>query len=190
MGDMLEITGEVDQFSGMTEIIPADSSGWVFVSAGNPTPDPIVLTLAQYKADPEAYEGSLVGFISLTLVGGVWPTSSSTNLEFSDGIDTVTFRIDSDTDIPGQPEPSWPRDILGIGSQFDSSTPPDGGYQIFPRYYALDFLPPNTIPVELTSFTAQVSNRVVTLNWTTATELNNQGFEIQRGTLWNNYRYS
>jgi len=31
MGDMLEITGEVDQFSGMTEIIPADSSGWVFV---------------------------------------------------------------------------------------------------------------------------------------------------------------
>lgn len=180
MGDMLTITGEVDQFNGMTEIIPADSSGWVFVSSGNPTPDPIVLTLAQYKADPEAYEGSLVGFVSLDLVDGTWPASGSTNLDFSDGIDTVTFRIDSDTDIPGQPEPTWPQDILGIGSQFDSSTPPDGGYQIFPRYYALDFLPPGTIPVELTSFTAQVSNRVVTLNWTTATELNNQMFEIER----------
>ncbi len=36
------------------------------------------------------------------------------------------------------------------------------------------------IPVELTSFTAQISSRVVTLNWTTATELNNHGFEIQR----------
>ena len=179
-GDLLQITGEVDQFNGMTEIIPADSSGWVLVSSGNPTPDLIELTLAQYKANPEAYEGSLVGFISLTLVGGTWPTSGSTNLQFSDGIDTVTFRIDSDTDIPGQPEPVWPRDILGVGSQFDNSPPFDGGYQIFPRYYATDFLPAGTIPVELTSFTAQVSNRVVTLNWTTATELNNQMFEIER----------
>jgi hypothetical protein len=41
------------------------------------------------------------------------------------------------------------------------------------------FLP---IQVELTSFTAQVSSRVVTLYWSTATEQNNQGFEIQRST--------
>ncbi|MCH7965694.1 MAG: T9SS type A sorting domain-containing protein [Bacteroidetes bacterium] len=182
-GDLLQITGEVDQFNGMTEIIPADSSGWVLVSSGNPTPDLIELTLAQYKADPEAYEGSLVGFISLTLVGGTWPTGgSSVNLDFSDGIDTCVFRIDSDTDIGGQPEPVWPRDILGVGSQFDNSPPFDGGYQIFPRYYATDFLPPNTIPVELTSFTAQANDGAVYLNWTTATEQNNQGFEVQRST--------
>ena len=81
MGDMLQITGEVDQYNGMTEIIPADSSGWVFMSSGNPTPNPIVLTLAQYKANSEMYEGSLVGFVSLTLVGGTWPaTGSSANL--------------------------------------------------------------------------------------------------------------
>ncbi|MCH8035101.1 MAG: T9SS type A sorting domain-containing protein, partial [Bacteroidetes bacterium] len=182
-GDLLQITGEVDQFNGMTEIIPADSSGWVLVSSGNPTPDLIELTLAQYKADPEAYEGSLVGFISLTLVGGTWPTGgSSVNLDFSDGIDTCVFRIDSDTDIGGQPEPVWPRDIIGVGSQFDSSPPFDSGYQIFPRYYATDFLPPNTIPVELTSFTAQANDGAVYLNWTTATEQNNQGFEVQRST--------
>jgi hypothetical protein len=36
------------------------------------------------------------------------------------------------------------------------------------------------IPVELTAFTASTSNGKVTLNWTTATELNNLGFEIQR----------
>ncbi|MFB3056989.1 MAG: T9SS type A sorting domain-containing protein, partial [Ignavibacteriaceae bacterium] len=182
-GDLLQITGKVDQFNGMTEIIPADSSGWVLVSSGNPTPDLIELTLAQYKANPEAYEGSLLGFISLTLVGGTWPTGgSSVNLDFSDGIDTCVFRIDSDTDIGGQPEPVWPQDILGIGSQFDSSPPFDSGYQIFPRYYATDFLPPNTIPVELTSFTAQANDGAVYLNWTTATEQNNQGFEVQRST--------
>jgi photosystem II stability/assembly factor-like uncharacterized protein len=36
------------------------------------------------------------------------------------------------------------------------------------------------LPVELTSFTAQVENQKVILKWATATELNNNGFEIQR----------
>lgn len=36
------------------------------------------------------------------------------------------------------------------------------------------------IPVELTSFTAQVIYNNVELNWTTATELNNQGFYVER----------
>jgi hypothetical protein len=40
----------------------------------------------------------------------------------------------------------------------------------------------NIVPVELTSFTASVlqNENAVQLNWTTATELNNSGFEIQR----------
>ncbi len=36
------------------------------------------------------------------------------------------------------------------------------------------------VPVELTSFTATEKDAGVLLNWTTATELNNMGFEIQR----------
>jgi len=36
------------------------------------------------------------------------------------------------------------------------------------------------IPVELTSFTASVNDNDVTLNWETATELNNSGFDIER----------
>ncbi len=36
------------------------------------------------------------------------------------------------------------------------------------------------VPVELTSFTAELKNQKVNLLWTTATEVNNQGFEIQR----------
>ena len=36
------------------------------------------------------------------------------------------------------------------------------------------------VPVELTSFTAVSQNQQVTLNWATATEINNNGFEIQR----------
>jgi choice-of-anchor B domain-containing protein len=44
--------------------------------------------------------------------------------------------------------------------------------------YVLSFN--GTIPVELTSFTAEVSNATVTLNWITSSEKNNQGFEVQR----------
>jgi hypothetical protein len=36
------------------------------------------------------------------------------------------------------------------------------------------------VPVELVSFSANVSNNSVELNWITATELNNSGFEIER----------
>ena len=38
------------------------------------------------------------------------------------------------------------------------------------------------LPVELSSFTSTVSNRDVTLNWSTSAELNNSGFDIERST--------
>ncbi len=40
----------------------------------------------------------------------------------------------------------------------------------------------NIVPVELTSFTANVSEQKIILNWATATELNNYGFEIERAS--------
>jgi hypothetical protein len=38
------------------------------------------------------------------------------------------------------------------------------------------------VPVELTSFAATTDNRNVTLNWSTATELNNSGFQVERSS--------
>ena len=43
------------------------------------------------------------------------------------------------------------------------------------------------VPVELTSFTSSVSGNNVILQWTTATELNNLGFEVQRKSLDSDY---
>ncbi len=39
------------------------------------------------------------------------------------------------------------------------------------------------VPVELTSFTASIQSGAVSLNWITATELNNLGFELERNTI-------
>ena len=41
----------------------------------------------------------------------------------------------------------------------------------------------SVVPVELTSFSANVSDAKVTLDWITATELNNNGFEVQRKSV-------
>lgn len=45
----------------------------------------------------------------------------------------------------------------------------------------------SVLPVELTSFTALASKNEILLNWTTATETNNYGFEIQRKHSSNNF---
>ena len=44
----------------------------------------------------------------------------------------------------------------------------------------VDFVGYGIVPVELTSFAANVNGNDVNLDWTTATETNNSGFEIQR----------
>lgn len=40
----------------------------------------------------------------------------------------------------------------------------------------------DAVPVELTSFTASIGKNNVMLNWVTATEINNRGFEIERAS--------
>ncbi len=40
----------------------------------------------------------------------------------------------------------------------------------------------STAPVELTSFTAKEIDEAILLNWSTATEVNNHGFEVERST--------
>lgn len=65
--------------------------------------------------------------------------------------------------------------IAGIDIDFDGQmrnpTTPDIGADEFDG---------TVLPVELTSFSAAIGNNIVTLNWQTATELNNNGFEVQR----------
>ena len=47
-------------------------------------------------------------------------------------------------------------------------------------YYS--YIAPTIVPVELVSFSSSVEGNIVNLSWLTATELNNRGFEIERGS--------
>jgi hypothetical protein len=66
------------------------------------------------------------------------------------------------------------------GWDFTSGTPI---WEMIPTNYPrLKANPDGALPVELTSFTAVVEKGNVVLNWKTATEVNNAGFEIQKNT--------
>ncbi|GJQ62872.1 MAG: hypothetical protein SCALA702_19250 [Melioribacteraceae bacterium] len=180
LGTEVEVTGVIGQYNGLTQLQPENGDAFTIISTGNTPYAPAVMTIADFLANAEMYEGQLVAFQNVTLTGGTWPSSGSTTLQVSDATGEIDVRIDSDMDISGQPEPTWPVDIIGMAGQFDSQSPYDEGYQILPRYYASDFAPAGSVPVELTSFSASVSGSSVELSWTTATELNNKGFEIEK----------
>jgi len=56
------------------------------------------------------------------------------------------------------------------------------GYAVGTLGLVLKFEDTTYVPVELTSFTSSINGKDVTLNWQTATETNNYGFEIERNT--------
>lgn len=71
--------------------------------------------------------------------------------------------------------------LLNLGPFFGSGVAViPASYTAFGTKAILTMSYTNVIPVELTSFTGTAMQDGVLLNWTTATELNNQGFEIER----------
>ena len=106
-----------------------------------------------------------------------------------DGGNTIyNFKV---SDQPHTPDPiaydqnghGYTGDYIGIAA-LDSIAYPfwmDNRTGIYQGWMAVvKYAPP--LPVELTSFTALAQNGFIELNWTTATEINNQGFEVQRSS--------
>ena len=145
LGDLVTVTGKIDQFRGLTEIVPLTTGlAHIYVQKKNqPLPDPVVVTAAELNSNGEQYEGKLIKMLNLTKspFSVAWPAANTdANMTMYQNADSVTMRIDRDTDIDGQPEPTYPVNVTGIATQFTSgSTVYFGGYQISPRYYATDF---------------------------------------------------
>ena len=66
--------------------------------------------------------------------------------------------------------PSTGYQVVSVDSMTQFAAQSSGFYKLEAPWF---------VPVELSSFSAQLVNADVILNWTTATELNNQGFEIE-----------
>ena len=127
MGDSLYVEGEIDQYNGLTELFVDSIS---VISTGNTVKMPTVVSSLG-----ESTESDLIQINNLTIVDPTdWTNSGSGfNVDVTNGIDTMTMRIDADVNIYGTSAPAGTFDLVGIGSQFDFSSPYFDGYQILPR---------------------------------------------------------
>ncbi|CAN5451517.1 hypothetical protein BH10BAC5_BH10BAC5_15640 [soil metagenome] len=76
----------------------------------------------------------------------------------------------------------WKRDTSGTGSFTELATTLVGTElrATVTSFGEFIFASPTPLPVELSSFTSQVNNNSVKLHWSTASEINNSGFSVER----------
>ena len=130
-GDSIAIIGEITQFNGLTQIQPDSIE---YFSGGHTLKTPTIVTTLN-----EATESDLIGMECFWMIDTTQWTGSGSgfNVDITNGADTVVMRIDADVDLYSMPVPTAGKfNLVGIGSQYDSSSPYDDGYQIIPRYSA------------------------------------------------------
>lgn len=185
VGTRLLVTGTVSYFRGTTQLDIADLANDISVVDSGNVITPVELTLNDYLAEAERYEGVLIKFngVAKTPSSPAWPTPpGDANMIVWDGYKQVVLRVDKDTDLDENPEPNWPISVIGTGTQYtSSSTVHNDGYQITPNFYA-DItgglaVPPSkyfflNTPANNATIVVTDSNQTATARWTKSVDLN------------------
>lgn len=185
IGDLLQVKGKVGFYRGLTQLEIDSLELDVLKLDSNKTITPIQTTIKDYLNNGEAYESMLIKIngVSKTSNSPAWPSNNDANMKIWDGgPDTLVLRIDKDSEIDDSAEVVWPVNILGIATQYTSSSSVYfDGYQIQPRFYS-DFtqnvsVPPSPYfylisPVNGDTITVIDSTQSFTANWFSAVDLN------------------
>ena len=137
-GNSYTVVGELQQYYGLSELVPDDVNTDIIDNGAVDMPAPIDVTISVLLASPEAFEGLLVRIANADTVAGAgtWPMDGENmNMTITDdgGTSQLTLRVDRDTNIDGSDEPTYPITVTGVISQYDRSSPYSDGYQIMPR---------------------------------------------------------
>jgi len=178
-GHSYTMIGTITQYNGKFEIVLTSATDNGFIGL----PNIMIVTISQLLANPEYYEGRYIGVMNVNYSSGTWPTTNANaTLVVNDGSSNGTLYINKNTGCYLENEPVWPKDIKGIFSQFDNSSPYTEGYQILVRSIN-DFVNAGTLPVTFSAFDAVLTaSNTVSLQWTTQTESNVYGYYIYRNT--------
>ncbi|MGN8225067.1 T9SS type A sorting domain-containing protein [Gracilimonas sp. BCB1] len=137
-GDSVEVTGELDTFNGLREIVVDDvSTDITVINSGNELPAPRVITYEEFveaaspETDTAGIQGTLVRINDLLTTPGDWPadgSSGSTNVDAFLNADSseVPIRLLAQTEAIGVTPPAR-FDIIGVVGTFNGS-------QISPRF--------------------------------------------------------
>jgi hypothetical protein len=122
-GNEIRVTGEVDEYSGITEL---KNFSYQILSTGNPDPVPVYLELNQYLND---YEGTFVKVIGTVsdpyYAGGGW---NLTVTDLSGGSTTIRVWDSTGIDVTPFTEEGYLLQAFGVGSLYNNS------FQILPGY--------------------------------------------------------
>ncbi|MBI9070324.1 MAG: VCBS repeat-containing protein [Melioribacteraceae bacterium] len=140
IGDQIQVTGKITQYSGLTEIVITSFDADA-IKLGKGTVTPKEITVPELNTKGEMYEGSLVKIKGVAKMEGAkdWPqnaTNSGTSINMWDGYNEFVLRIDHDTNLDENPEPTYPINVTGIASQYKYAEPFEGGYQLIPAQYS------------------------------------------------------
>ncbi len=145
-GDSVVVIGEVSFFNGLTEIGLLDT---VYKVGTGSVPAPTVV-----QDLDETTEAEIVRLNNVHLVTpSQWSNAGASgfNVDVTDGQNTWSVKIDEQSALFTAPAPTGNFHIIGIGTQFDNSSPYTAGYQLLPRY-ASDLILINGINETETSF--------------------------------------
>ncbi len=166
VGDLVEVKGKIEQYRGITEIVPAAASDVTVVDSGIVL-TPKVITIRELNEENEAL---LVQLNNVWIVNpGAWPpegqNSSSTNrVLVTDGVDTTYIFIDKETDLDGWTPPTGPMNLIALCDQYTTSaTVYNDGYSLRGRFRE-DFMPLPPVVYELPIFEG-ATNGTFDLNW-------------------------
>ncbi len=171
IGDEVLVSGTITQFNGLNQLESPTLHS--ILSSGNSI-EPLLTTPAMLSGDGisgvENYEGRLVrvnGVLVTEINGSTFSNWAYKNymLTGSSASDTVQIRIDNDTQIIGMVAPAGRFDVVGVLSQYKTSLPYIGGYQLMPRVPA-DIISNGPI-IETYPEETELTSSSITLEWQT-----------------------
>ncbi len=138
LGDDITVEGVLDQYNGKLEITTGGGCDSLLVDVNGPGSPPAPKSVTTCD-NFESFESELIEFKIATLTTSpdtirTAGTGTSYPIANCHGDTTVVMYVDTDTGIGGTPATSNVVNVIGIASQFDSSSPYFGGYEIVPRY--------------------------------------------------------
>lgn len=171
VGDEVLVSGTITQFNGLNQLeFPTLHS---IISTGNVV-EPLLALPSQLSNDgdggTENYEGRLIrinGVLVTELNGSPVANWAYKNYMLTGSLpsDSVQLRIDNNTSLIGLPAPAGRFDIVGVLSQFKTSYPFIGGYQIMPRVTS-DIISTGPI-IETFPEETELTSNSITLHWQT-----------------------
>jgi len=170
IGDSVTISGKVTQYQGLTEL---QNITIVHHQSKSPAIEPQQVTCRNIATEGaggiEHFEGELLIIDNVTVNTSAW--GANANYILSDATGSCAIRIDDECNIANTLAPSGTFDVIGVLSQYDTSSPYTSGYQLMPRFSS-DILWHSGVRITSPISATNITPYSLTLYWETDSPAN------------------